>query len=160
MQIVPTGAALGAEARGIDIRVPFDAATARALLDAWHEHLILIFRDRELSNDEQIAFTANFGTPDYSGSNKFRKAYTGEKLGNLDGSTPPEIAVVSNVLVNGKPIGSLGQPRADLHPFKIVIGIGWIADRRKTRLRRHQKMSQNCRHRHRHRQYLHLLPSH
>ncbi|MGY8993969.1 MAG: TauD/TfdA dioxygenase family protein [Rhodospirillales bacterium] len=115
MQILPTGTALGAEARGIDIRLPLDTVTAQALTDAWHEHLILIFRGQALSNEEQISFTSNFGTPDHSGTNKFRKAYTGEKLGNLDGSTPPEIAVVSNVMVNGKSIGSLGDGEAKWH---------------------------------------------
>lgn len=123
LHIVPTGAALGAEVRGIDIRRPLDGATVRQLVDAWHRYLVLIVREQPMTNEQHLAFTAHFGTPDYSGSNQFKKAYSGEPLGNLDGVTPPQIAVVSNIKVNGKPIGSLGDGEARWHTDSSYVDV-------------------------------------
>ena len=40
---------LGAEVTGIDLSRPLDAATKRALHDAWIEHAVLVVRDQKLS---------------------------------------------------------------------------------------------------------------
>ena len=91
--------ALGAEVAGLDLREPLDAATVAAIEDAWHEHIVLVFRDQDLDEDAQLRFAAQFG-----------------ELGER--ARPPErraegagynaaIMLVSNVRENGVPIGSL-----------------------------------------------------
>ena len=44
LEVVPTGAALGAEVRGVDLALPVPDDIARALREAWYEHLVLLFR--------------------------------------------------------------------------------------------------------------------
>lgn len=53
--------ALAAEVRGLDLRGPLDADTVRAVHDAWMEHLVLIFPDQPVSDEEHVAFTRQFG---------------------------------------------------------------------------------------------------
>lgn len=115
MEIVPTGAALGAEVRGVDIRRPLSADVAARMRQAWLDHLVLIVREQPMTVDQQMVFTRNFGELEVSGANQFRRAVTGDTMGNLDGTTPPEIAVVSNIKVDGEPIGSLGDGEALWH---------------------------------------------
>jgi alpha-ketoglutarate-dependent taurine dioxygenase len=56
--------ALGAEVRGIDMRRPLDAATARELQDIWMEHLVLVFPGQHVTDAEHVAFTRYFGEPE------------------------------------------------------------------------------------------------
>ena len=99
LDITPISDALGAEVRGLDLREPLDGATISDLVDAWHEHIVLVFRDQDLDEDAQLRFARQFGTP-------------GER------ARPPErrpegvdynaaIILITNVRENGVPIGSL-----------------------------------------------------
>lgn len=56
--------ALGAEIRGIDMRRPMDAATTQAVIDAWTRHLVLVFPDQRITDQEHVAFTRHFGDPE------------------------------------------------------------------------------------------------
>jgi alpha-ketoglutarate-dependent taurine dioxygenase len=56
--------ALGAEVRGIDMHGPLDPDTARDLQDAWMEHLVLVFPDQHVTDQEHVAFTRYFGEPE------------------------------------------------------------------------------------------------
>ena len=49
LEVVPTGSALGAEIRGVDLAQPMPEEVKEALRDAWTEHLVLLFRDQEMS---------------------------------------------------------------------------------------------------------------
>jgi alpha-ketoglutarate-dependent 2,4-dichlorophenoxyacetate dioxygenase len=53
-----------ARAEGIDLRDPLPAATAREIAAAMDRHAVLVFRDQDISQDEQLAFTAAFGPMD------------------------------------------------------------------------------------------------
>lgn len=99
IEVTPLSDALGAEIRGVDTSRPLDAETVAAVNDAWHEHIVLLFRDQDLTEEEQVAFASQFGA-------------MGER------ARPPErrpegadynaaIMLVSNVRENGVPIGSL-----------------------------------------------------
>ena len=105
IELVPTGAALGAEMRGVDpARV--DAAGFAAIHRAWIAHQVLIFRGRVLSDDELIAFSRRFGALDLAPIQENGRRF-------VEGR--PELYVVSNVEVNGEPIGSLGAGEAVWH---------------------------------------------
>lgn len=53
-----------AEASGVDLRRPLDAATVKAIDDAMDEYAVLVFRDQPLSQGEQVAFAKQFGPLD------------------------------------------------------------------------------------------------
>ena len=58
----PLHESLGAEVRGLDLSQPMDAETKDALVEAWLEHLILLFRDQDLNAETQRAFCEQIGT--------------------------------------------------------------------------------------------------
>ncbi len=105
MEVVPTGAALGAEIRGIDLRRIDDATFAR-LHRAWLDHLVLLVRGQNLTDDELIAFSRRFGALDHAPVQENGRRF-------VDGK--PELYVVSNVVENGVAIGSLGAGEAVWH---------------------------------------------
>jgi taurine dioxygenase len=104
-QVIPTGAALGAEVRGVDLRVIDDAGFA-AVHRAWLDHSVLLFRGQKLNDDHLIAFSRRFGDLDQAPIQENGRRF-------VDGY--PEIYVVSNVIENGVAIGSLGAGEAVWH---------------------------------------------
>src|SRR5437660_420163 len=105
IEVIPTGRALGAEVRGIDLRTLGDAAFAR-LIQAWHQHSVVLIRNQRVSDEELIAFSRRLGDLDWAPIQE-----TGRRF--VEGM--PEIYIVSNVKLNGAPIGSLGDGEAVWH---------------------------------------------
>lgn len=106
IETIPTGAALGAEIRGIDLR-HVTPADFTAIHQAWLDHSVLLFRGQSLTPDDLIAFSRNFGDLDLAPIQE-----TGRRF--VDGK--PELYVVSNVTgADGEPIGSLGAGEAVWH---------------------------------------------
>ena len=106
LDIAPFDGALGARVIGIDLARPVDAETAAALRGAWAEHLLLVYPNQSLNDDQLIAFTRVFGALDPPGPNP----YGGPIL-----PAHPEINVISNVVEGGRPIGNLGAGEAIWH---------------------------------------------
>lgn len=110
IEIVRTGAALGAEIRGLDLRRELDAGSIEAVRRAWREHLVLSIRDQDVSDADLVRFSACFG--------KLRPAPLGEARMRGRSRSPdgyPEVAIISNVVRDGLPIGSLGNAEAVWH---------------------------------------------
>ena len=105
IEVIPTGRSLGAEVRGIDLKELGEAAFAR-LMQAWHQHSVVLIRDQRLSDQQLIAFSRRLGDLDWAPVQE-----TGRRF--VEGL--PEIYIVSNVKVNGEPIGSLGDGEAVWH---------------------------------------------
>jgi taurine dioxygenase len=105
LAIFPTGAALGAEIRGLDLKT-LTEADFEAVHRAWLDHSVLLFRGQRLSDHDLIAFSRRFGSLDWAPIQE-----TGRRF--VEGY--PEIYVVSNVIENGAPIGSLGSGEAVWH---------------------------------------------
>ena len=105
MEVIPSGRALGAEIAGMDLRLIDDRAFA-AIHRAWLNHQVLLFRAQSLSDDDLIRFSRRFGELDWAPVQE-----TGRRF--VEGH--PEIYVVSNVIENGEPIGSLGAGEATWH---------------------------------------------
>lgn len=103
--VVPTGAALAAEVQGVDLRQLDDDAFS-FVHQAWLENLVLLFRGQSLSDQEMIAFSRRFGDLDWAPVQENGRRF-------VEGH--PEIYVVSNVIENGVPIGSLGAGEAVWH---------------------------------------------
>jgi taurine dioxygenase len=105
-QIKKLADALGAEVGGVDLSRPLPAAVFAEIRKAWLEHLVLRFRDQRLSDPQLIAFSRLFGELDPPGPNPYGKAFLPEY---------PEVNVISNIKVDGTPIGGLGDGEAIWH---------------------------------------------
>jgi taurine dioxygenase len=105
IDVVPTGSALGAEVRAGDLRT-LDERAFQRVLQAWHDHAVVLFRGQSLSDGDLVAFSRRFGDLDWAPIQE-----TGRRF--VEGM--PEIYIVSNVKVNGEPIGSLGDGEAVWH---------------------------------------------
>jgi len=57
----PVTTTLGAEVTGVDLREPLDAEQAAVLRAGLLEHLVLFFRDQDITPDQQLAFSESFG---------------------------------------------------------------------------------------------------
>ena len=92
IRITPTGAALGARI-DVDLANGLDDAAFEEVRRAFYRYEVVYFRGAELSDEDQIRFSARFG--------ELRKL----KLDGLH-AKHPEIFIVSNIMDEGKYIGS------------------------------------------------------
>ncbi len=107
MEIIATGAALGAEVEGVDLSAPLDEATLDRIRGAWDEHLVLVFRGQKMSDPDLLAFSRHFGELDPPGPNPYGTTFLPDY---------PEINVISNMKdAEGRPIGNLGAGEAVWH---------------------------------------------
>jgi len=94
LSVQPTGRVLGAEIAGVDLAQELDQETFDKIVDALHEHEVIFFRNQDLTPEQHIAFSRRFGELEHHvRQDCCRPGY-------------PEIFVVSNIIENGKPIGS------------------------------------------------------
>lgn len=106
LTVTPRGYALGAEISGLDLREPLDETTRNNILDAWHQHLVLVFPGQNLTPQELIRFTANFGELDPN-----------DAAPHLRHPQHKEVLIVTNQPVNGRPSETA------------TAGTSWHADR-------------------------------
>ena len=103
--VIPTGKALGAEVQGIDLRIIGEEDFAN-IYRAWLRHSVLLFRGQKLTDEDLVTFSKRFGELDWAPIQESGRRF-------VEGH--PEIYVVSNVMENGAPIGSLGAGEATWH---------------------------------------------
>lgn len=106
IRMVPTGAALGAEIKGLDIANGVNEKEFSVIKKAWLEHLVLLFRGQSLNDKQLQEFAALFGPLDLAPLNAKGSPWLPET---------PHLTVISNVSDNGKPIGSLANGEAAWH---------------------------------------------
>ena len=104
--VVATGAALGADITGVDLMQPLTDAVFKTIEAAWHQHLVLRFRRQRLDDPGLLAFARRFGDLDQAPIHA---------MADADHDPYPEITVMSNIKVDGKPIGNLGHYEAEWH---------------------------------------------
>ena len=94
IEAIPTGAAIGAEIRGINLAHRLDDATFAAIEKAYNTHGVIFFRSQCLTPPQQVAFTRLFGEIEFN--------IFGERW-----SVPanPEIVVVSNIMEENRSVG-------------------------------------------------------
>ena len=103
--VIPSEKSLGAEIQGVDLRTMNDGEFA-FIYHAWLDHLAVLVRGQMLTDEDLITFSRRFGDLDWAPVQE-----TGRRF--VEGH--PEIYVVSNVMENGVPIGSLGAGEATWH---------------------------------------------
>jgi taurine dioxygenase len=96
----PLSPALGAEIVGVDLGQEIDERTFAQIRDAWHEHLVILLRDQELSEEDQVRFAEKFGPPAVIHTKQFVRNH-------------PAVMLISNIREDGKPIGAL--PDGEMH---------------------------------------------
>ena len=106
VEVIPTGAALGADIAGLDLADDIDEATFNDVLQAWGDHLVLRFRDQDLSEDALVRFSARFGALDPNPT---------RPMNVPNHPTRAEINIISNIVVDGTPIGGLGNSELVWH---------------------------------------------
>jgi taurine dioxygenase len=95
IEVKPITSYIGAEISGADLSKPLSDSDFADIHQAWLDHTILLFRGQEkMGPAEHIAFSRRFGPSDAHSIPKW----------TLPGF--PEIAVVSNVVENGRNIGA------------------------------------------------------
>ncbi len=98
---------IGAEIGGLDLRRELSAQTVDRLKDAWHQHVVLLFRGQDLSEDEQIRFAARFGPIAERGRPLERR--------REDPAVNPTFTLITNIKKDGKYIGSLPDGEMFFH---------------------------------------------
>lgn len=107
LTVKPLTPVIGAEIEGIDLRAPLDPATIAALRQAWYDHAVLLLRDQELSDEDQIKFGECFG--------ELGRVFTHRE------GRHPAILLVSNIRKDGKPIGALPDGEMQFHSDQCYV---------------------------------------
>lgn len=106
--VVPLSQHIGAEVRGVDLSKPLDTETSKKLYQLWLEHIVLLFRDQDLTQEQLVNATGTFGRlAKLSRKPEFRPAGYAKLLDN--------IMLISNVRENGVPIGALPDGEMQFH---------------------------------------------
>ena len=106
IQVRKLGEALGAEISGVDLSRPLPEEVFAEIRAAWLDNLVLRFRGQTLSDPQLMAFSELFGELDPPGPNPYGKPFLPEH---------PEMNVISNIKMEGAPIGGLGDGEAIWH---------------------------------------------
>jgi taurine dioxygenase len=105
IRVTPLSPACGAEIGGVDLTKPLTARQVQAVKDAWGKHLVLVFRGQTLSQDDQLRFASYFG--DLGSRKKAPEALRTRTEGVQQDNE--KVLLVSNIKVDGKPIGAFGE---------------------------------------------------
>jgi taurine dioxygenase len=94
LKIQRSNSPLGVEILGVDLSKDIDDTVFREIVDLFHEHEVVYFRDQKLTPEQHVAFSRRFGELEiHVRQDCCRPGF-------------PELFVVSNILENDKPIGS------------------------------------------------------
>jgi len=107
MKVTPLSKALGAEITGLDLRQPLDDATMKAIRDTFDQHIFVVFREQELTEEDQLRAAGYFGKVHVR-----RKPTTTRDPG---GAFDTPFMLVTNIVENGKSIGVFGDGEMWFH---------------------------------------------
>ena len=93
IEIRPLNAPLGAEVLGLDLALPLANDDFARIHRAHLDHHVLVFRDQQITPEQQIEFSRRFGPLQIHVLHQFHL------------QNHPEILIVSNVVENGVPLG-------------------------------------------------------
>lgn len=108
LEIIPLTKHIGAEIRGIDLREKPDEETRKAIYQAWLDHLVIVFRGQDLTQEDLIRVTGYYGDigPVHRPQHTFPKGFS---------KILPNILMISNIRENGEPIGALPDGEMMFH---------------------------------------------
>lgn len=110
--VTPLHPRIGAEIGGVDLSRELDEATLGRIKQAWHQHAVLLFRDQDISDQDQLRFAAHFGP-------------VAERVVPPKGASRPRGPDWTNIMLitdgvdeKGEPLGSLGHGEMWFHTDK------------------------------------------
>ena len=109
ISVTPLGDTIGAQIDGVNARKPLLPLVLQQIMSAWMQHKVLRFRGQQgMSTQQLVNFSRNFGELDRAPTpaNMGGKPYLAEFL---------DVTAISNIVVNGQPIGGLGSYEAEWH---------------------------------------------
>jgi len=115
--VVPTGAALGAEIRGVDLSQRVPEATKEIMRRAWADHLVLLWRGQNLPDLSFLEAAGIFGVTREPAARKYQVA-GGYKIGGKRVPLHPHVSLISNLNEEGEPVmhnGDLGSAEVVWH---------------------------------------------
>jgi taurine dioxygenase len=103
IEVIPTGKALGAEVRGIDLTQDVPDAVIARLKDIWAEHQVLLLRKQPLTKEQLVALADRLGGRMVAGSHHFyvkdgHKPGESARVSDIEG-----ITLISNLDKDGNP---------------------------------------------------------
>jgi taurine dioxygenase len=108
LDIEPLSEHVGAKIRGFDLRERPDEETVQAIYRAWLDHIVLIFPDQTLSQEDLLRVTTYFGENGHlDRPAKYHPPGFSRML--------PGIMLISNIRENGEPIGALPDGEMMFH---------------------------------------------
>jgi len=123
IQIVPSGAALGAEIRGMDLSQPVPEASRDLLRHGWADHLVLFWRGRTLPDESMLASARIFGVTKEPAARKYQVA-GGYKIGGELVPLHSQLTLISNLDENGVLV--LDQGTLGLHEVAVTRGNSYV----------------------------------
>lgn len=113
VKVTPLSPACGAMIEGVDLAEDLSDATISAIKDAWAKHLVLVFRDQTITQEQQLRFAARFGE---LGERKTAQAPE-ELRSRAEGVLQDDnrVMLVSNMKIDGKPVGAFGDGEMWFH---------------------------------------------
>ncbi len=97
-RVEPLSPALGASITGLDLCQPLAAETRQAVYDALVRYHVLCFRDQKLTQEQQVAFSEQFGTLE-------------RHIARNRGAAHPYVHIVSNLGPDGQPSGKVASTK-------------------------------------------------
>lgn len=98
LEFIPLSPTVGVRVEGLDMRQPIDAHQARALVDAYRKHHLVLVRGQEITADQQAAFASLFG-----------------RIAIRERNTVPNERADTQHVSNARDDGVFGQGELDFH---------------------------------------------
>jgi taurine dioxygenase len=125
VQVIPSGAALGAEIRGVDLSLPVPEETRVLLRKAWADHLVIYWRGQNLPDEALLAAAGIFGKTKEPAARKYQVA-GGYNIGGKIVPLHPHLTLISNLDESGVPVrdnGALGSYEVVWHSDNSYVQI-------------------------------------
>ena len=103
--VTPLSPALGAEIGGLDLRDSLPQQTVDDIIVQSLEHIVLVFRNQEIDDEQQLRFAQRFGE---LGGRKIAPSALRSRVEGVQ-QNHPAILLVSNIKLEGEAVGAFGD---------------------------------------------------
>lgn len=108
-------AMIGAEIEGVDLSRPLDGSTVAFIKQAWADHIVLVFRNQNLTSDDQRNFASRFGPV-------AERLTPPDPAKDINAPKWKELMIISNETgPDGEALGALGQGEMWFHTDKCYV---------------------------------------
>lgn len=105
IQVKPLSANCGVEIIGVDLSKDLSKPVVDRIKQAWLDHLVIVFRNQKIDQEQQLRFAAHFGE---LGERKQAPAALAARTEGIY-QTDRRVLLVSNIKVDGQSVGAFGD---------------------------------------------------